>query len=637
MKLLEESQPFSRPKSNAESSGTAPSHHQTNTSANPNQKGRVDHEKLLSDDNSPSSDLSEPNDFSHGRSSSPRTKLRHLAGKTKRMTKKVFSTTERHDRQQDLVQDDDPATKVLEDDAAFNLKQLNTKHQSDKGLATKAKVNFQAIAAGLANPREAVKGKAVRSTAGRLSRMERPYLSKEMDHELLEAHDNLSRMQSSASSRTSSGNDADLSDDECKERVEQLEARRESLRVAYTTSQFVRRVRVVPKRHADYPRQGDFVAKGVAQDGAINEWLIWIGHVLVWYTQDFAGQYIDDFDQLPFDVDSLRMHLQRLVMASGPWQTFFMDVRSVYRWEDPKNTAKWLSVYIILWYNQYVVSFLYGYILFIVIRNRFYPSSVDAIRESMHRSHDQRSKAYRFGELVDKHGRNHWLEPLLDELGPSIQVQTNDLANMLEVFSNFHGWVYPRKTAATLFFLAVCLMYLRRHAQITREKLIKRAVEHIYQQETYHRVTLPGTNLVQAVPGITLDDSSSIDDEGWHSASSETNILGGSDIAAYRAFSRGVVGKLIVYADGIRFVRSIKQKELWRRSFLELAEMRKRESSSLSKLPMVSPQTLEFKFIDGSKTALEGMKESDSAFNTILGLSGLQWQSLQTKTVHEDA
>lgn len=142
---------------------------------------------------------------------------------------------------------------------------------------------------------------------------------------------------------------------------------------------------------------------------------------------------------------------------------------------------------------------------------------------------------------------------------------------------------------------------------------------------------------MQSVPGISVDEISSIDDEEWHSASSETSILGESDIAAYRAFSRGVVGKLIVYADGIRFIRSIKREELWRRSFLELAEMRKKESSSLSKLPMVSPQTLEFKFIDGSKTALEGMKESDSAFNTIIGLSGLQWQSLQTKIVHEGA
>ncbi|KAL8781068.1 MAG: hypothetical protein Q9194_000575 [Teloschistes cf. exilis] len=434
MKLLEEGQPFSRPKSNAESSGTAPS--QIDSSARLHQNDRVDHEKQRLDDSSLSSDLSEPDDVSHRGSSSPRTKLRHLAGKTKKITKRVFSATERHDRQQDLVQDDDPAMKVLEDDAAFNLKQLNTKHQSDKGFATKARVNFQAIAAGLVNPKEAVKGKAVRSTAGRLSRMERPYLSKEMDHEFLEAHDNLSRMQSSASSeRMSSGNDVDPSDDECKERVEQLEAQRESLRVAYTTSQFVRRVRVVPKRHIDYPKQGDFVAKGVAQDRAIKEWLTWIGHVLIWYTQDFAEQYIDDFDELPFDVDSLRMHLQRLVMASGPWQTFFMDVRSVYRWEDPKNTAKWFSIYVILWYNQYVVSFLYGYILFTVIRNRFYPSSVDAIRESMRRNHDQRSRAYKIGELIDKHGRNHWLEPLLDELGPFIQVQTNDLANMLEAFS----------------------------------------------------------------------------------------------------------------------------------------------------------------------------------------------------------
>lgn len=57
------------------------------------------------------------------------------------------------------------------------------------------------------------------------------------------------------------------------------------------------------------------------------------------------------------------------------------------------------------------------------------------MRESMRRGHDQSGEAYNFGELVDKHGRNHWIEPLLDDLGPFVQLQLNDVANILEVFS----------------------------------------------------------------------------------------------------------------------------------------------------------------------------------------------------------
>lgn len=42
-------------------------------------------------------------------------------------------------------------------------------------------------------------------------------------------------------------------------------------------------------------------------------------------------------------------------------------------------------------------------------------------------------EAHRFGELIEKHGRYHLIEPLLDNLGPSIELQLNDLADMLEV------------------------------------------------------------------------------------------------------------------------------------------------------------------------------------------------------------
>ena len=55
----------------------------------------------------------------------------------------------------------------------------------------------------------------------------------------------------------------------------------------------------------------------------------------------------------------------------------------------------------------------------------------------MQRALDRRSTASRFGELVDKHGRENWLEPLMEDLGPFIQLQLGDIANMLEVFDKW--------------------------------------------------------------------------------------------------------------------------------------------------------------------------------------------------------
>ncbi len=81
----------------------------------------------------------------------------------------------------------------------------------------------------------------------------------------------------------------------------------------------------------------------------------------LYYTQDFSGQYVDDFDELPFELDSLKHHAERVVMASTPWQAWAMDVRSVYRWENPTTTGKWLALYSMLWYTQHLTAFLVRY------------------------------------------------------------------------------------------------------------------------------------------------------------------------------------------------------------------------------------------------------------------------------------
>lgn len=434
MDILEKREALPKPIANTESVGTALSY--KDISAVVEGQIRPNGEKRSSGDSSRSSKTSSLVENNHESPSSRKKKLRQFAGKTKKATKRLLGASERHYSQQTLVQKDDKAKSTLKDDPAFNLKHLDTEQQSEKGLAAKVQVNLQAVAAGILHPKEGIKGKAARSTAGRVSKIDRPYVSKNMDVEFLEAHDNLSRAQSVASpGRNTSQKDADLSSDDYRKRVEQLEIQRESRRAAYTTSRFVQRVRVVPKRHIDFPGLETFVIENDRGERIKNDWLKWLGHMLLWYTQDFSAQYIDDFDKLPFDRDSLQLHVERLIMASAPWQEFVMSVRSVYRWESPRKTARWFALYIGLWYTQYLMSFVYSYVIYTVVRNRWFPSSVEALRESMHRSHDQRGRAYKLGEMVDKHGRNHWLEPLLDDLGPLIQVQVNDVANMLEVFS----------------------------------------------------------------------------------------------------------------------------------------------------------------------------------------------------------
>ena len=69
-----------------------------------------------------------------------------------------------------------------------------------------------------------------------------------------------------------------------------------------------------------------------------------------------------------------------------------------------------------------------------MLKNRYFPRSLEQLRESVQRKLPGGSDAIEFGELIDKHGRDHWLAPLIEELGPFIQLQLSDMANMLEVF-----------------------------------------------------------------------------------------------------------------------------------------------------------------------------------------------------------
>lgn len=168
---------------------------------------------------------------------------------------------------------------------------------------------------------------------------------------------------------------------------------------------------------------------------------------------------------------------------------------------------------------------------------------------------------------------------------------------------------------------------------MTRERLIEGKVDrNSHQQKDDDRRSVY-TGHLQMIPNITVDGGRSDDDEDWYSVSSSTSVLDDSDIMAYRACSHGVIGRLIIHSGGLRFVRSVMRKELWRHSFLELAEMTKHESSLISRLPTISSQSLELKLIDGDKLTIEGMKDRDSAFNSIIGFSGLQWQALQAKTL----
>lgn len=345
-------------------------------------------------------------------------------------------------------------------------------------------------------------------------------------------------------------------------------------------------------------------------------------------------------------------------------------------------------------YDSYIllIQSQYAYVVYIVVRNRYAPTTVDSLRDSTERALDSSSRAQKLIEVIDKHGTHNWLEPVMEDVGPYVQVQLDDLANLLEILQNFYEWKAPRRTFATISFFGSCFLvtiltdmefcmtifwfvaggtfflcwpiasrypryrylvspfkwvlwnipthaewsfqYLRREAQVTREELIKRKVEKKHAREGINPATDAYLGRITMIPKIQVGNNampSDDDDNDWQSASSTTSILGGDDyIRSFRCISEGSPGRLVVFADGICFTTSLKKVETWRIAFVEIVMMRKAEASGTSKL-LAPRDQLEIESSAGDVFRVKGMSERDEAFNTIIGFSGRRWRSLQPR------
>ncbi|PVH70925.1 hypothetical protein DL98DRAFT_472213 [Cadophora sp. DSE1049] len=385
-------------------------------------------------------------------------KRQRLRERAKAKTKKVLhieSPSSSEESSYEAAQDE------LQESPAFNPdKFLNQARIRQSGASPKAAAFLQGLQStveAVIHPKAAIQSRATRKTAGNLAKS-RPYLSRKADLDFVQAHEDLEEARGGDGGN---GEDGDLRNnkiDGCTDHIEEMERKRQSIRVAWVTTRHVHRVRVadaVPP--PPFPDDEFFIAE---DDCGYPEfqWGKWIAYKLLHISHGFSAQYIDDFEERPFDFDTLRRHVERLVIVSAPLQEFISDIRCIYRWQDPARTGRWMALYFGLWYISHIMTFVYGYILYSTIMNYFYPRSVADLREEMTRSFDRGATAFKVGELMDKHGSDNWLEPLLDELGPYIQLQIGDLASFLEAAYNFYHFRSPASTVASLCFVAALFL-----------------------------------------------------------------------------------------------------------------------------------------------------------------------------------
>ncbi|TIA72814.1 hypothetical protein D6C83_00795 [Aureobasidium pullulans] len=367
-------------------------------------------------------------DDSPQRALSTREKVKSLGRETKAKTKNLLHLNKHSlTREEEATegQEDDPYGDIRHD-PAFDPSQLVTQKPS---LSTRIAGGFTNGVKIIIHPQDAAKKLA----ASKAAVQDRPYLSEEADKEFLDAHDSLSRAKTSASRSNKSG-DHEAVDDQ-RERVKKIEALRQSRKVAWTTSRHFRRALVFPKRDFPPPAKEDFYYVDEKTGTRRLDYIAWMQARQQNSMKSFAVNrlgHVDYTGQPPFDRDTTSRFVERILIASAPWQTFFLSLRSLYLWEDPARTKKWLAIWLFVWYMDYCVCFVLAYSAVAVLRNRFQHKQVEEMREQYQSALQKGSSAYKFSALLQQHGSD-WVDPVLESAGPKIQLHLGDFADLLEL------------------------------------------------------------------------------------------------------------------------------------------------------------------------------------------------------------
>jgi len=172
-------------------------------------------------------------------------KLSGLKAKAKKKTKRALHLeSPQNDAERTQYETE---VEELNESPAFNpTKFLNRQRIEQAGLSAKAISAVQGTIHAITNPKQAIKSKATKKTAGTLAKS-RPYLSRKADLDFLDAHDDLQKAECSRSETEDEDEAAQRNENigRREEHIEELDRARLNMRVAWVTSRHVQRVRVV--------------------------------------------------------------------------------------------------------------------------------------------------------------------------------------------------------------------------------------------------------------------------------------------------------------------------------------------------------------------------------------------------------
>ncbi|KAL8690763.1 MAG: hypothetical protein Q9218_003867 [Villophora microphyllina] len=133
------------------------------------------------------------------------------------------------------------------------------------------------------------------------------------------------------------------------EDLETLKKARQDLYVRWTMDRHVQKLRRLESKSTQGRKQNEVNDVSLRKCRELG-WKRYGQELVLQQAEKYGGQYIGSFSEPPpASQETVSASLERLLIASTPWQELIMHTRRIYRWENQKETSAYLVTFVALW------------------------------------------------------------------------------------------------------------------------------------------------------------------------------------------------------------------------------------------------------------------------------------------------
>ncbi|THX29280.1 hypothetical protein D6D10_08964 [Aureobasidium pullulans] len=424
---------------------------------------------------------------------------------------------------------------------------------------------------------------------------------------------------------------------------------RQNTYVRWTMDRHVTQCRPLPRDAFVKKSRSAFEHKTI-DEGTVIDWKAYGTHLLQYYAQQYGGQYIGHGSSPPAPTkESIMPNVERIIIASAPFQSLIMAARKVYRWEDPKATFGYLILYVALLYWDLLLSGMLSAIVYMVMSRQLFGKTIKEVRTDLERTEDQDQAACTLAEYIEKQGGGSWVEKLQEDLGPWLMIQLCDVADLFEIlrnfdtdmFPSFYEWRVPGRTVATLsiFLLTILITtfvptyYLIKSTALGAGMVFFGLFPLASNFPDYRLLASIPRRVFWNIPTHAEWAVKSLQAEGSRYRHDTQTGLGNSantDYGFYPAHLNKDKGRLIISASSMRFETNIGHRITWSIDYINIAELEKLDRVKSKVIPgggsgkdlRIASNLAD---VEG-EAILKDMDDRDQAFSQIVGFSEITWQ-----------